>query len=460
MSDPPRHDTKETVENVIKNGIMVKMITGDQRAIGREVARRIGMGTNIYNAKKLPRKEDSTPETDKLIEQADGFAQVLPEDKFNIVRTLQRLGHTVGMTGDGVNDAPALKRADIGIAVSGATSAARAASDIVLLSPGLGVISAAILGSRVIFQRMRSYSTYAISVTVRLVLTFFLLTAIWDFLYPTLIIVILAITNDGTILTISRDRVKPSPKPDRWNLFQIFGTSIVIGSYLTCSTIILFLLSNDTRAFNNWFSLHRLGDEQLRAIIYLNISITGFLSLFFIRTTKWFWEIRPDWFLLGALVVSQTAATFLSVYGLAGYPHQDRGFRGCGWGWALFVWIWSLIWLAPMDFIKFGSRAFFAKLHVAINKRRKAGQRPGEKKSILSLLHIPHFSFKKFKEDREAKKLGKSQKKTQKKEDVNKEDVNKEDVNKEDVNKAKLQETVTETKPEIPETPKLSAASE
>jgi len=153
------------------------------------------------------------------------------------------------MTGDGVNDAPALKRADIGIAVDDATDAARSASDIVLTEPGLSVIISAVLTSRAIFQRMKNYTIYAVSITIRIVLGFLLIALIWKFDFHPFMVLIIAILNDGTIMTISKDRVKPSPMPDSWKLNEIFITGIILGTYMAVTTTIFFFMANDTDLF-------------------------------------------------------------------------------------------------------------------------------------------------------------------------------------------------------------------
>ncbi|KAG1354387.1 putative Plasma membrane ATPase 2 [Cocos nucifera] len=162
LFDPPRHDSAETIRRALNLGVSVKMITGDQLAIAKETGRRLGMGTNMYPSSSLLGEtkdgEIAVLPVDELIEQADGFAGVFPEHKYEIVKRLQARKHICGMTGDGVNDAPALKKADIGIAVADATDAARSASDIVLTEPGLSVIISAVLTSRAIFQRMKNYT--------------------------------------------------------------------------------------------------------------------------------------------------------------------------------------------------------------------------------------------------------------------------------------------------------------
>lgn len=166
------------------------------------------------------------------------------------MKKLQERKHIVGMTGDGVNDAPALKRADIGIAVADATDAARSASDIVLTEPGLSVIVCAVLTSRAIFQRMKNYTIYAVSITIRIVMGFMLIALIWKFDFSPFMVLIIAVLNDGTIMTISKDRVKPSPVPDSWKLNEIFATGVVLGTYLALITCLFFWLAADTNFFS------------------------------------------------------------------------------------------------------------------------------------------------------------------------------------------------------------------
>ena len=209
LFDPPREEAKATIATARQMGVKVKMVTGDQLAIARETAKKLGMGTNILDASGLgDTKHHETAQLAESIEKADGFAQVFPEHKFHIVDVLQQRGHIVGMTGDGVNDAPALKKADCGIAVSGATDAARAAASIVLLTPGLSVIIDAIKESRKIFQRMNSYAIYRIAETLRVLLFMTLAILVFNF-YPVtaVMIVMLALLNDGAILSIAYDNV-------------------------------------------------------------------------------------------------------------------------------------------------------------------------------------------------------------------------------------------------------------
>ena len=212
-------------------GVKIKMVTGDQLAIAQETAKKLGMGANILDASGLGDvKREETAAVAESIENADGFAQVFPEHKFHIVDVLQKRGHIVGMTGDGVNDAPALKKADCGIAVSGATDAARAAASIVLLTPGLSVIIDAIKESRKIFQRMNSYAMYRIAETLRVLLFMTLAILVFNFFPLTAImIVMLALLNDGAILSIAYDNVHYKDKPEAWNRRVVLGIATVLG---------------------------------------------------------------------------------------------------------------------------------------------------------------------------------------------------------------------------------------
>ncbi|CAH8360066.1 unnamed protein product [Eruca vesicaria subsp. sativa] len=357
LFDPPRHDSAETIRRALDLGVNVKMITGDQLAIGKETGRRLGMGTNMYPSSSLLENKDDTTggvPVDELIEKADGFAGVFPEHKYEIVRRLQEKKHIVGMTGDGVNDAPALKKADIGIAVDDATDAARSASDIVLTEPGLSVIVSAVLTSRAIFQRMKNYTIYAVSITIRIVLGFMLVALIWEFDFSPFMVLIIAILNDGTIMTISKDRVKPSPIPDSWKLKEIFATGVVLGTYMALITVVFFWLAHDTTFFPDKFGVKSLQgkNEELIAVLYLQVSIISQALIFVTRSRSWSFVERPGFLLLIAFLIAQMVATLI-----AAYAHWEFArIKGCGWGWCGVVWIYSLITYIPLDILKFITR--------------------------------------------------------------------------------------------------------
>ncbi|CAL8464533.1 g4068 [Coccomyxa elongata] len=258
MYDPPRHDTKQTIEHCLDKGIQVKMVTGDQLLIGKETAKQLGMGTNMYTTDELLQGDKQEAET--FVEEADGFAEVFPEHKYAIVEMLQNRHHTVAMTGDGVNDAPALKKADVGIAVAGATDAARGAADIVLTEPGLSTIVTAVIGARKIFQRMTTYAKYTVAMTFRICFTFGILTTVYNWYFPTLLVVLMAVFNDGAMIALSKDRVTPSRTPNRWNLPIIFGEGIFYGLYLTFSTWLLYFIATKTHFFADSIKMYSLND--------------------------------------------------------------------------------------------------------------------------------------------------------------------------------------------------------
>src|SRR5208283_3483143 len=337
LFDPPRVDAKSTIATAAEMGVKIKMVTGDALAIAREMAKTLGMGSNILDANTLgDSKTEETAAATKSIEDADGFAQVFPEHKFHIVDVLQKHGHIVGMTGDGVNDAPALKKADCGFAVSGATDAARAAASIVLVAPGLSVIIDAIKESRKIFQRMNSYAIYRIAETLRVLLFMTLAIVIFNF-YPltAIMIVMLALLNDGAILSIAYDNVTYRNQPETWDMRLVLGIATVLGLVGVVSAFGLFYLGE--RVFH-------LDRAHIQTLMYLKLSVAGHLTIFLTRTRGPFWSHRPAKILWGAVLGTQTVATLIAVYGLFMTP--------LGWGWAAFVWGYALAWFLLNDRVK------------------------------------------------------------------------------------------------------------
>eukprot|EP00038_Savillea_parva_P019249 m.26905 g.26905 ORF g.26905 m.26905 type:complete len:534 (+) comp4358_c0_seq1:1218-2819(+) len=239
MRDPPRHDTAETIANVRAAGVAVKMVTGDHINIAKKTAEQIHLGTQIYGHDAL---WPVSRGRDELIAAADGFAKVTPNDKLEVVHISQScFKHTVGMTGDGVNDAPALRHADIGIAVAGATDAARAAADIVLTRPGLSAIYSAILESRRIFVRLQAYVLYRLATTVQLVPVLFIFSVVFNLRIPAFLVVLIALFADVTALPISTDLASPSALPTRPSLKNMLVVSTVLGLLAGAQTILMYL---------------------------------------------------------------------------------------------------------------------------------------------------------------------------------------------------------------------------
>jgi H+-transporting ATPase len=356
LFDPPRKDSKSTLLTAKEMGIGVKMLTGDQLAIAKETARQLELGDRILDAASLPEtKQHEAARMDDTIEQADGFAQVFPEHKYYIVDVLQKRGHLVGMTGDGVNDAPALKKADAGIAVSGATDAARSAADIVLLSPGLSVFIDAVKEARRIFRRMNSYAVYRIAETIRVLLFMTLSILAFNF-YPVtaVMIVLLALLNDGAILTIAYDRARYSHKPNTWNLPTVLGIATLLGLTGVVASFGLFYLGEQ---------VFHLGRDLIQSLMYLKLSVAGHLTIFLTRTHKSFLSERPATVLLVAVLGTQVIATFIAVYGLFMTP--------LGWSWALFVWGYALVWFLINDRVKLAAYRIFGKHHDGLMSKKR-----------------------------------------------------------------------------------------
>lgn len=334
LYDPPRDDSADTIKTAQAMGTVVKMVTGDHAAIAREIAREVNLGTNIMPATAFLDKPDR--EAIRIVEEADGFSQVFPEHKFHIVELLQLNGHIVGMTGDGVNDAPALKKADAGIAVAGATDAAKSAADIVLTRPGLSVIIDAIKESRKIFQRMNSYAIYRIAETIR-VLFFITLSILIFRFYPVtaLMIVLLALLNDVPIMAIAYDTVRYSNEPEQWNMRVVLSMATFLGLIGVVFSFGLFYVGEH---------ILKLDRAVIQTFMFLKLAVAGHLTIFMSRTRGPFWSIRPSASLFWSAVVTKILATLVAIFGWYVTP--------IGWQLALLVWIWSLIELLITDPLK------------------------------------------------------------------------------------------------------------
>ena len=334
LFDPPRDDSAETIKTASEMGVSVKMITGDHTAIAKQIAQKVNLKNRIREAALFLKKSDK--EAGKIVEEVDGFAQVFPEHKYRIVELLQERKHIVGMTGDGVNDAPALKKADVGIAVAGATDAAKSAADIVLTLPGLSVIIDAMKESRKIFQRMNSYAIYRIAETIRVLFFITLAILVFNF-YPVtaIMIVLLALFNDAPIMAIAYDNVRYSPEPERWNMRVLLSMATFLGLIGVVSSFGIFYIGEEV--------LH-LSGEAVQTFIFLKLAVAGHLTIFITRTRGPFWSIKPSATMFWAAVATKILATLVAVYGWFITP--------ISWKLALMVWGYAIIAFLITDFLK------------------------------------------------------------------------------------------------------------
>ncbi len=336
LFDPPREDSASTIKKAIALGMDVKMITGDHIAISKQTASELGLGNNIVSASTLFEEGDTN--CLNLVQNTDGYAEVYPEHKYKIVEFLQKKGHIVGMTGDGVNDTPALKKANVGIAVSNATDAAKSAADIVLTEPGLSVIIEATEESRKIFERMKSYTTYRIAETVRVLIFLVLVILTYNF-YPitAVMIVILALLNDLPIMAIAFDNAKPSQYPNRWKMRRILFVSSILGLTGVCFSFILFLIGKN---------LLQLSVLELQTLIFLKLAVSGHMTIYLTRTEENnFWhKPYPAKKLIVISETTQVVATVFAAIGVFMTP--------IGWILAIFVWGYAILSFLITNFIK------------------------------------------------------------------------------------------------------------
>jgi H+-transporting ATPase len=394
LYDPPREDSADVLRQMQEYGVRVKMITGDHVAIAREVGRLLGLEQEtiqarqlkgsgsqallslaealtsaiyrrlngdaslreaerfaaevmetlgeLYDTRLLDREFIHTHESAivEMIESVDIFAEVVPEDKYRIVDTLQKGGHIVGMTGDGVNDAPALKKADCGFAVDNATDAARAAADIVLTAPGLSVINQAIEQARITFERMQSYAIFRIAETIRIILFMTLSIVVFNF-YPitALMIILLALLNDIPILAIAYDRTRIERRPVRWNMYELTVMATVLGVTGVIGSFLLFYLLQE------WGFSH----DEIRTFLFLKLIVAGHSTLYITRARGWFWQRPwPSPVLFGATFSTEIVGTVFAAQGWLMAP--------IGWVPALWIWAYALAWFLIEDVVNVMAR--------------------------------------------------------------------------------------------------------
>ncbi|KAI3923623.1 hypothetical protein MKW98_011253 [Papaver atlanticum] len=324
LFDPPRFDSAQTIARALNLGVNVKMVTGDQLAIAKETSRIMGMRTNIFPLSAiLGNHSIAALSIEQVIEKADGFAGVLPEiHMWNNWRRSRRCC------------------CSIGIATVEATDAARRASDIVLTEPGLSVIIGAVETSRATFQRMKGYATYVVGQTVNIVLGFVLLSYVWKFDFPPFMAILFVILNDGTIMILAKERVKPSPLPDSWKLSEIFAAGVGLGSYLTMTTIVFFWAARSTEFFPRVFKVSSLKGEKHFPELALRL-VPG--------SQGWSFLESPGRGLVQVFLGAQLIATLIAVYAHWSFA----GVQGIGWGWAGVIWLYTIATCIPLDIIKF-----------------------------------------------------------------------------------------------------------
>jgi len=374
LNDPPREDSAATIEAAEELGVRVKMITGDHGAIAKEVAREVHIGDHILEAEKLSELPDR--KALELVEKADGFSQVFPEHKYEIVNLLQTAGHIVGMTGDGVNDAPALKKADAGIAVEGATDAARAAADIVLTLPGLGVILDAIRESRRIFQRMQSYAIYRISETIDVL--FFTVLAILLFgEYPVtaIMIVLLAMFNDFPIMAIATDNVGYSKVPERWKMSKVITVASVLGFTNVLFTFLVFLIGKFVLTPHLGWTLAADGlAPQVKTLVFAELAVAGNMTVFLARCHGPLWAIWPGKGLFWSSLISKIVLSLFCAFGWFMAP--------IGW-WVVAIWGWASLQMLVTDRMKLlaykmiEEEAHWSRAHLHAHSMRGLKSMPG-----------------------------------------------------------------------------------
>lgn len=344
LFDPPRDDTAQTIIEAQHLGLSVKMLTGDALAIAKETCKMLSLGTKVYNSDKLVNGGLTGPLQHDLVEKADGFAEVFPEHKYQVVEMLQERGHLTAMTGDGVNDAPSLKKSDCGIAVEGATEAAQAAADIVFIAPGLSTIVESIKVARQIFQRMKAYIQYRIALCLHLEIYLVTSMIIINETLRVELVVFLALFADLATIAIAYDNAHYEPRPVEWQLPKIWIVSSILGLLLALATWVI----RATLYLPNGGIVENYGAVQ--PILFLEISLTENWLIFVTRGG----QTSPSWELVFAILGVDVISTLFTLFGwLSGpgstYDTNPRDlFDETASGWTsvvtvIVVWMYSIL---------------------------------------------------------------------------------------------------------------------
>ena len=369
MSDPPRPDSKETIAKAKAYGVQVKMVTGDDVAIARNIASELGLGAHIVAASDIFTTDVGKGEIPMDIahrtETAQGFGRVFPEHKWAIVKSAQQLGHITGMTGDGVNDAPALKQAHVGTAVSGATEAARAAAGLILTAPGLSTIIRGIEEARRTFLRMTGYAYYRIAMTVSIMVFVVLVMVVYQFAVLTpIMIILLALLDDVPVMLIAFDNVDVDPKPSKWHMHRL-----LLGS----SILALIGVVQSSGMLRHLHHALQLSPEAIQTTMFLQLVVAGHLLLFSTRSRRWFFQPPlPEWKFFTAIMGTQVLAALMAVNGWLVSPIT--------WRLVALVWVYNLCWLLVIDFVK--------RVFVRLAEAQEEGRAPWQRR-----LHQPLDSF-------------------------------------------------------------------
>ncbi len=348
LFDPPRNDAPRAIKAIKMMGVKIKMITGDHASIAQHIGEMLGIGKKVVSMQEIEEMVKAGKDVASIVEEKDIFAEVFPEHKYQIVESLQKKGHLVAMTGDGVNDAPALKKADCGIAVSGATDAARAAAAVALLEPGLTVIADAIKEARKIFARMESYVVYRITETIRVLFFIALSIMVFNF-YPinALMIVLIALLNDVPILAIAYDNVNIHNRPVKWDMHKVLLLSSILGIGGVISSFLIFYIAQDVLM---------LSYAAIQTFIFLKLAVAGHLTIFVTRSEKFLWsKPYPSGLLFWSAVITKVAATLIAAYGIFMTP--------ISWWLIALIWGYALIWMVILDQTKAWSLKYMKSLY-------------------------------------------------------------------------------------------------
>lgn len=313
LYDAPRPDSKRSAQELKELGISIKMLTGDALPIAQEIARDVGLGDNITKASDLRELiKENLIEAVQLAEESDGFAEIYPEDKYTVVKSLQANGHTTGMTGDGVNDAPALKQAEVGIAVSNATDVAKGAASVVLTSEGLSNIVDLIKVGRMIYERIITWILNKISRTIlkaSLVVLPFLVTG--KYVISAFAMILVVFMTDFVKISLSTDNVRWSRKPNTWNLAAPVKIAVALGLLMVVESSVLLYVGA------RYFGLIS-DDLSLNTFTFETMFYFAIFSIFVVRERGHFWDSRPSKALLTAITLDFVVATVIATVGIPG----------------------------------------------------------------------------------------------------------------------------------------------